>query len=161
MAIYYKQPGDEGVLRAGAVGALCSPATGRWVLAATILGTSMAFIDGTAVNIALPAVQTDLGASIAQLQWVVEAYALFLAALLLVGGSLGDRIGRRRTFAWGIGIFALASLWCGLAPNVGQLVATRALQGLGGAFLVPASLAIIASSFDDQGPSAPGLASPP
>ena len=118
------------------------------MLAATILGSSMAFIDGSAVSIALPAIQLDLQASVAELQWVVESYALFLAALLLVGGSLGDRIGRRKMFAWGISLFALTSVWCGLAPNAGMLIAARAAQGISAALLVPGSLAIISASFE-------------
>src|SRR5467141_3998253 len=89
---------------------------GSWILAATILGSSMAFIDGTVVNVALPALQSDLHATIADVQWVVESYALFLAALLLIGGSLGDLYGRRRVFASGVVLFAAASIWCGLAP---------------------------------------------
>src|SRR5690348_2874049 len=89
-------------------------AGGAWILAATILGSSMAFIDGTVVNVALPALQSALGAGIADVQWVVESYALFLAALLLIGGSLGDRYGRRRIFASGVVIFSLSSAWCGL-----------------------------------------------
>src|SRR6201995_4981898 len=95
---------------------------GPWILAATILGSSMAFIDGTVVNVALPALQTALGANIAQVQWVVESYALFLAALLLIGGSLGDRYGRREVFVGGVALFSIASVWCGLAPNIGQLI---------------------------------------
>jgi MFS family permease len=108
-------------------------AGGGWVLAATILGTSMAFIDGTVVNIALPALQSALHASIYQVQWVVESYALFLAALLLTGGSLGDLYSRRKVFAFGVILFSLASAWCGLAFNIGQLIAARSLQGIGGA----------------------------
>jgi EmrB/QacA subfamily drug resistance transporter len=110
----------------------------------------MSFIDGTAINVALPALQADLGATVAQVQWVVEAYALFLSALLLVGGSLGDRYGRRRVFLFGIAGFALASAWCGLAPDTGQLIAARAVQGIAAALLVPGSLALISASFDDQ-----------
>ena len=109
----------------------------------------MAFIDSTAVNIALPVLQVDLGASVSQVQWIVEAYALFLAALLLVGGSLGNRIGRRKAFAWGIVVFTGASIWCGLAPDATQLIIARAVQGVGGALLVPGSLAIISASFDE------------
>jgi EmrB/QacA subfamily drug resistance transporter len=120
---------------------------GPWVLAATILGSSMAFIDGTVVNVALPALQTALGATVSEVQWVVESYALFLAALLLPGGSLGDLYGRRKIFATGVVLFALASAWCGVAPNVRQLIAARALQGAGGALLVPGSLALISASF--------------
>ena len=103
----------------------------------------MAFIDGTVVNLALPALQSNFGATLQDVQWVVQAYALFLAALSLVGGSLGDRYGRRLVFCSGVAIFALASVWCGLAPGVGQLIAARAAQGMGGALLMPGSLAII------------------
>src|SRR5437667_2954194 len=107
----------------------------------------MAFIDGTVVNVALPALQKNLNATIVDVQWVIEAYSLLLAALLLVGGSLGDHYGRRRIFLVGIALFALASAWCGLAPDIGQLIAARALQGIGAALLVPGSLAIISASF--------------
>ncbi len=124
---------------------------GRWVLAATILGSSMAFIDSTAVNVALPALQRELGADVAALQWIVEAYLLFLSALLLVGGALGDRYGRRRVFVLGTWLFALASIGCALAGDTRMLIAARALQGVGGALLVPGSLAIISASFDDAG----------
>ncbi len=110
----------------------------------------MAFIDGTVVNVALPTLQRDLGATQAGVQWVVQAYALFLAALILVGGSLGDRFGRRRIFALGVVIFTAASVACGLAQDVGQLVAARAVQGIGGALLVPDSLAIISAAFRDE-----------
>jgi EmrB/QacA subfamily drug resistance transporter len=120
------------------------------VLAATILGSSMAFIDGTAVNVALPALQKSLGATVVQVQWVVEAYALFLSALLLVGGSLGDHFGRRRVFLTGFAGFALASAWCGLAPGTGQLIAARAVQGIAAALLVPGSLALLSASFDEK-----------
>jgi EmrB/QacA subfamily drug resistance transporter len=108
----------------------------------------MAMIDGTVVNVGLPAIQAALGATLAQVQWVVEAYALFLAALILVGGSLGDRYGRRRIFATGIILFALASAGCGLAGTINQLIAARAVQGIGGALLVPGSLAILSAAFD-------------
>jgi EmrB/QacA subfamily drug resistance transporter len=110
----------------------------------------MAFIDGTVVNVALPALQTNLKASVVDAQWVVESYALFLAALLLVGGSLADRFGRRRIFSLGVALFALASVWCGLAPDVSQLIVARAAQGVGGALLVPGSLAIISASFNEE-----------
>ncbi len=126
------------------------PQTERWVLVATIFGSSMAFIDGTVVNVALPAIQTHFRASAGQVQWIVEAYALFLAALILVGGSLGDRFGRRKIYALGVAVFALASAWCGLAPNLGQLIEARALQGVGGALLVPGSLAIISAAFPKE-----------
>src|SRR5947209_6117020 len=121
--------------------------SGSWILLATILGSSMAFIDSNVVNVALPRLQMDLNASATDVQWVVEAYALFLSALILVGGSLGDSFGRKRIFAIGIGLFALASMGCGLAPNVALLIATRALQGVGGALLTPGSLSIIRATF--------------
>jgi MFS family permease len=110
----------------------------------------MAFIDGTVVNVALPVLQTDLNATAAEVQWVVEAYSLFLAALILVGGSLGDSFGRRRIFAIGIALFAAASVLCGFSPNVIFLIMARAVQGIGGALLVPGSLAIISASFDKE-----------
>jgi EmrB/QacA subfamily drug resistance transporter len=125
-----------------------APPAGPWVLAAAILGSSMAFIDGTAVNVALPALQAGLGATVAEVQWVIEAYALFLSTLLLVGGSLGDRFGRRRVFLLGVLGFAAASAWCGLAPEIGQLIAARAVQGVAAALLVPGSLALLSASFD-------------
>jgi EmrB/QacA subfamily drug resistance transporter len=123
---------------------------GPWVLAATILGSSMAFIDGTVVNVALPALQAALGATVSDVQWVVESYALFLAALLLPGGSLGDLYGRRKMFAAGVLVFGSASAWCGFAQNIHQLIAARALQGIGGALLVPGSLALISASFPEK-----------
>ena len=123
---------------------------GRWVLAATILASSMAFIDGTVVNVALPFLQTSLNATAIGIQWVVEAYSLFLSALLLVGGSLGDRYGRRLIFNIGVVVFAIASVACGFAANIEQLIAARAVQGIGGALLVPGSLALISSCFDEK-----------
>lgn len=123
---------------------------GLWILAATILGSSMVFIDSTVVNVALPVLQADLGATVSDLQWIVESYALFLAALILVGGSLGDLYGRRRVFAYGVVVFAGASIWCGLAPNATQLIIARAVQGIGGALLTPGSLAIISASFSQE-----------
>jgi EmrB/QacA subfamily drug resistance transporter len=119
----------------------------RWILAATILGSSMAFIDGTVVNVALPALQSALGASVSQVQWIVESYTLLLAALLLPGGALGDLYGRRKIFAFGVFLFGLASAWCGLSADVVQLILARALQGVGGALLIPGSLALISASF--------------
>ncbi len=129
-----------------------SPA-GRWVLLATVLGSGIAFLDATVVNVALPTIGRELGAGISTLQWVVNAYTLTLAGLLLLGGSLGDHYGRRRVFVIGVAWFAVASLLCGLAPNAGTLVAARALQGVGAALLTPGSLAIIEASFhpDDRG----------
>ena len=142
-------PCDEGAIRGGA-GPSRSSATGVWVLVATILGSSMVFIDGTVVNVALPALQAGLNATVTDVQWVVESYALFLAALLLVGGSLGDLYGRRRVFTVGTVLFAAASCWCGLATSVGQLIVARGVQGVGGALLVPGSLALISSSFCEE-----------
>ena len=139
-------PCDEGVIRSGGK-APAKTTAGGWVLAATILGSGMVFVDGTVVNVALPALQSGLGATGAQVQWVVEAYALFLAALLLVGGALGDLYGRRRVFVAGTALFAEASAWCGFAPGIDWLIAARAVQGVGGALLVPGSLALISSSF--------------
>lgn len=121
----------------------------RWVLVATILGSSMAFVDGTVVNIALPALQAKMGATIAQAQWVVEAYSLFVSALMLTGGALGDRFGRRRIFMIGVALFTLASIACGLAPSIGALIAFRGAQGVGAALLIPGSLAIISATFPD------------
>jgi EmrB/QacA subfamily drug resistance transporter len=145
MSSFAKPPCDAGAILAGPPGT--ASRAGGWVLAATILGSSMAFIDGTVVNVALPALQSGLQASIRQVQWVVEAYALFLAALLLTGGSMGDLYSRRKVFAAGAVLFAAASAWCGLAGNIGQLIAARSLQGIGGALLVPGSLALISVAF--------------
>ncbi len=149
-----KQPCDEGVIQSTPLsGKLALPraqSAGTWVLVATILGSSMAFIDSTVVNVALPVLQTELKATVADVQWVVEAYALFLAALILVGGSLGDHYGRRRIYATGIALFTLASLACGFAPNITFLIIARAAQGIGGALLVPGSLAIIGAFFDSE-----------
>src|SRR5215472_16669891 len=123
---------------------------GIWIIIATILGSSMAFIDSSVVNVALPRLQLDLNADATSVQWVVEAYALFLGSLILVGGSLGDLYGRKRIFALGVGIFALASIWCGLTQDITQLIIARAIQGVGGALLTPGSLSIIRASFDDE-----------
>src|SRR5262245_57090633 len=108
----------------------------RWILAATILGSSLAFIDGTVVNVGLAALQKSLGASDVDVQWVVEAYALFLGSLILIGGSLGDQLGRRRVFIAGTIVFAAASAWCGAARSPSWLIAGRAVQGVGAALLV-------------------------
>jgi EmrB/QacA subfamily drug resistance transporter len=125
---------------------------GRWVILATVLGSSMAMLDSTVVNVALPTIGRHLHASLGGLQWTVNAYTLTLAGLILLGGSLGDRVGRRRIFLTGVVWFALASALCGLAPNIGVLIGARALQGIGGALLSPGSLAIIQASFarDDR-----------
>lgn len=121
----------------------------RWTLVATIIGSAMTFIDGTVVNVALPALQAHLHATITDVQWVVEAYALFLGALILVGGSLGDQFGRKKVFLAGVTFFTASSVMCGFATTPKVLIVGRALQGIGAAFLVPGSLAIISATFDD------------
>ena len=145
-----RDPCDENLVRASPPGSASTAARGRWVLAATILASSMAFIDGTVVNVALPALQVSLNATALDLQWVVEAYSLLLSALLLVGGSLGDHYGRRRIFLLGVVLFAAASAACGFAATMAQLIVARAFQGLGAALLVPGSLAIISNSFPEK-----------
>ena len=152
MAQIGKAPCDDTLILHGARAeeSACPEASKPWVLAAAVVGSSMAFIDGTVVNVALPAIQADLRATAFQAQWVVESYALLLAALLLVGGALGDHYGRRRIFAIGVGIFAISSVACGLAASVHQLIAARAVQGIGGALLVPGSLALISAAFPEK-----------
>src|SRR6059058_1753464 len=150
MPVVLQDACDENIIRSGPAAAPCSKTRGRWILAATILASSMAFIDGTVVNVALPALQTNLNATATDVQWVIESYALFLSALLLVGGSLGDHYGRRRIFLVGVTIFAVASAACGLVGNIHQLIVARAFQGFGAALLVPGSLAIISNSFSEQ-----------
>lgn len=146
-----RSPCDESfVSTRKAAATKCGQAQRRWTLVATILGSSMAFIDGTVVNVALPALQKNLNATVTDVQWVIEAYTLFLAALLLLGGSLGDHFGRKKIYAIGVALFALASIWCGLAPNIHQLIIARAAQGIGGALLVPGSLAIISATFSED-----------
>src|SRR6266702_5198339 len=146
----FREPCDENVIRSRPATAPCLKSSGRWILAATILASSMAFIDGTVVNVALPALQSSLNATAPDLQWVIEAYSLLLSAFLLVGGSLGDHYGRRRIFVIGVALFACASAACGFDADIRQLIAARALQGLGAALLVPGSLAIISSSFSED-----------
>src|SRR4030088_2218133 len=121
----------------------------RWTLIATILASAMTFIDGTVVNVALPALQADLHATITDVQWVVESYTLFLSALILVGGAMGDQFGRKRGFLFGVVSFTAASIFCGFAPSARVLIIARALQGIGAGFLVPGSLAIISATFED------------
>src|SRR5580704_940074 len=144
---------ETGVPQAGSPGLRLSSAQGRWVVTTTVLGSGMAALDATVVGIALPAIGRDFHASVSSLQWVVDAYTLTLAGLLLLGGTLGDSYGRRKMFVVGTVWFAIASLLCGLAPNVAVLIAARALQGVGGALLTPGSLAILQASFaeDDRG----------
>jgi len=144
------QPCDIGVIQGTRISSPCQPSSRPWVIAAASLGSGMAFLDSTILNVALPALQADLGASVRAVQWTYGAYALVLSALLLVGGTLGDRFGRRRLFVVGAAIFGVASLWCALAPGPAQLIAARGVQGVGGALLVPASLAIIGASFEEN-----------
>jgi len=146
-----RTPCDEAAIRTGDVAVPCGAKPRPWILAATILGSSMAFIDSTVVNVALPALQASFHATVVDVQWVVESYGLFLSALILVGGSLGDLFGRRLIFVAGVAIFAAASAGCGLASNILQLIIARSLQGVGAALLVPGSLAIISTSFDENG----------
>src|SRR5687767_1309141 len=124
-----------------------SKARKRWVLVATVLGSSLTFIDGSALGVALPAIQRDLGARPAAVQWVSNAYLLTLGALVLIGGAAGDRFGRRAVFLIGVAVFAAASIACGLAPTVELLIAGRAVQGFGAALLTPGALAVIGSVF--------------
>jgi EmrB/QacA subfamily drug resistance transporter len=155
MTLSPARPPEESAIAAATATAtapdsLCKLSARPWVLAATILASSMVFIDGTVVNVALPALQHAFGASASDVQWVVESYTLFLAALLLVGGTAGDRFGRRRVFCLGVALFAAASIWCGLTGSVMQLILARAVQGIGGALLVPGSLALISASFPEN-----------
>jgi EmrB/QacA subfamily drug resistance transporter len=145
--MFYPQTGQTAtVVRMGT-------AAGRWVIAATVLGSGVAFLDSTVVNVALPAISKDLHTGVAGLQWVVDAYLVTLTALLLLGGAAGDRFGRKRVFCIGLVAFGLASVGCALAPNATALAIARAVEGVGGAFLVPGSLAIIAATFaqEDRG----------
>ncbi len=125
------------------------PSARQWTLVATIVGSSLTFVDATVVNVALPALQADLHASITDVQWVIEAYALFLGGLILVGGSMGDQFGRKRIFLAGVVVFTIASIACGVAGSTRALIVARAAQGVGAGFLVPGSLAIISATFDD------------
>ncbi len=145
-----KPPCDDAAIKSGSATAPCKEAAEPWILAATILGSSMAFVDSTVVNVALPAIQNSLGGTVTNMQWVVEAYGLLLSALILTGGALGDVFGRRRMFLFGVTVFAVASVACALAGNIGELVIARAVQGFGAAFLVPGSLSIISASFPES-----------
>jgi EmrB/QacA subfamily drug resistance transporter len=145
-----KSPCDEAAIRSMAPGTPCGPNEKAWILAATILASSMAFIDSTVVNVALPAIQATFHATVVGVQWVVESYGLFLAALILVGGSLGDLFGRRLIFLLGVGAFAAASFACGIASSINYLIVARSVQGVGAALLVPGSLAIISVSFEEK-----------
>ncbi len=151
MVGFIRPPCDAGVIRATpAFPAALTPQRKRLTLAATILGSSMAFIDGSVVNIALPAIQQALQADAASTQWIVNAYLLLLGALVLVGGSAADRYGRRRIFLVGIAVFTAASIACGLSPDIRVLIVSRAVQGFGAALLTPASLAMLGATFDQH-----------
>ena len=150
MADHAAQPCNEGVIRSGKHDEQHPQTSRPWVLAATILGSSLASVTTSAVNVALPNLQTDLSTTLVNAQWVVNSYTLFLAALILLGGSLGDHYGRKRVFILGTVIFGAASVWCGLAPNVTQLIVARGVQGVGGALLTPGSLAIISAAFPES-----------
>jgi EmrB/QacA subfamily drug resistance transporter len=148
MTLPIKTPCEESAVKAASGAA--ESCKGPWLLIATILASSMAFIDGTVVNVALPALQAALHASVTDIQWVVESYALLLASLLLLGGSLGDLYGRRKIFLSGVLLFALGSAWCGLASSITSLVVARGVEGMGAALLVPGSLAIISASYTED-----------
>lgn len=152
----YKQPCDEGVIQSAPepksdeTSPGKSKFSGTWILIATILGSSITFIDGTVVNVTLPVLQESLKTDTSQGQWVIESYALAISSLLLVGGALGDKFGRKRIFNLGIVIFTCSSVVCGFAPNINWLIFARAVQGIGAALLIPESLAIISASFDKK-----------
>ncbi|MCS6626926.1 MFS transporter [Roseibacterium beibuensis] len=154
MSVAHRGPCEEGQVRAAAApDQPLSASRKRWILVATVLGSSLTFIDGSALGVALPAIQNDLGAGPAAAQWVSNAYLLTLGALVLIGGAAGDRFGRRKVFLIGVALFALASIACGLAPTVELLIAGRAVQGIGAALLTPGALAVIGSAFppDERG----------
>lgn len=148
MAPIRSRPCEEGIIRSTPA-ASCLAGAKAWVLLATVLASSITYIDESVVNVASPAIESDLAASAVVIQWLVNAYTLSLSALLLVGGAAGDQFGRRRFFMIGLGIFAVASVWCGMAPTFAQLIAARAVQGAGAALLIPCSLAIIGATFDE------------
>jgi EmrB/QacA subfamily drug resistance transporter len=145
-----RPPCDDAIILSGSANSPCRPEARPWILAATILGSSIAFIDSTVVNVALPALQSSLHATVVDVQWIIESYGVLLAALILVGGALGDIFGRRLVFLIGLVIFAIGSAACGFSTTVAQLVAARSLQGIGAAALVPGSLSIISAYFDEQ-----------
>jgi EmrB/QacA subfamily drug resistance transporter len=144
------QPSEEGVIRAVKADAASLARGKAWILVATILGSALAYINGSVVNVALPAIEADLQAPVAVIQWLINAYTLCVAALILIGGAAGDHFGRRRIFVIGVTIFAAASIWCGVSPSVTQLILARAVQGIGAALLIPCSLAIIGASFAEH-----------
>jgi EmrB/QacA subfamily drug resistance transporter len=143
------RPCDEAAIRSTRAAQNCAAAAKPWVLVAAILASSISYVDESVVNVALPAIETDLATSVVVVQWLVNAYTLCLSAFLLIGGAAGDLFGRRRIFVVGVAIFAAASVWCGFSPNITQLIVARAIQGVGAALLIPCSLAIIGATFDD------------
>ena len=143
-------PGHKAI--AGKVAEVAHPPSARaWVLAGTVLGSGLAFIDSSAVNLTLPVIQQRLGGDLEAAQWIMNAYALMLGALVLAGGAAADRYGRKRVFAAGVALFTAASAVCGLAPNLPVLIAARAVQGIGAALLTPASLALLGAAYDAKG----------
>ena len=144
------RPCDEAAIRATGAVAGCPQQSKRWILAVTILASTISYIDESVVNVALPTIEAELKTSAAVVQWLVNAYMLSLTALVLTGGAAGDQFGRRRIFVVGTALFAAASLWCGLSGDIAQLIAARTLQGAGAALLIPCSLAIIGATFDES-----------
>jgi EmrB/QacA subfamily drug resistance transporter len=149
LTIFAKRPCDQAAIEATRPSGDRIASAKPWVLAVTILASSIAYIDESVVNVALPAIEADLAASVVIIQWLVNAYTLCLSAFLLTGGAAGDLFGRRRIFVVGIAIFAVMSIWCGLSPNISQLILARGIQGAGAALLIPCSLAIIGATFDE------------
>src|SRR4051794_34580828 len=150
MAHVVHPPCDRGVVARIAEQAHPPSARG-WVLLGTVLGSGLAFIDGSAVNLTLPVIQQALGGGIEAAQWIMNAYALLLSALVLAGGAAADRYGRKRVFVAGVGVFLAASVACGLAPSLPVLIVARAAQGVGAALLTPASLALLGAAYDQKG----------
>jgi len=149
LTVYAKRPCDEAAIESTPATGDCGPSVKPWVLAVTILASSVAYIDESVVNVALPAIETDLKTSVEVIQWLVNAYTLCLSAFVLTGGAAGDLFGRRRIFVTGVAIFGVMSIWCGLSPDVFQLILARGIQGAGAALLIPCSLAIIGATFDE------------
>ena len=144
------RPCEDAIIQSTSAEVLGPASAKPWVLIATILASSIANIDEFVINVALPAIETDLATSIITIQWLVNAYTLCLSAFLLVGGASADQFGRRRFFIVGVSIFAASSLWCGIAPSLTQLISARAAQGVGAALLIPCSLALIGANFDES-----------
>src|SRR6202022_3474906 len=144
------RPCDELFIRSTPSAAPCAKRQQTWVLVAAVLGSSMAFIDSSVVNVALPKMESDLATTLPAMTWVINAYTLCMSALLLIGGAAADQIGRRKIFLTGLSVFAVASIGCGLAPGVEVLILARAVQGVGAALLIPCSLAIIGAAFDEK-----------